>query len=125
MRTPLKIVLAAGIPLLIMSGIGTALLIQGDVYAGRSTLAVGVVIAAVSGAAFIYQVEKWGLLKQTVIHCVLMLVTVLPAFMLAGWYPMRSSIDFLIILGIFAAFGVVLWGSMFLLFTKVLPKLNR
>lgn len=68
----------AGVPLVIMGVIGAALLAQGDTSNGRSTLAVGVIIAATSGTSVLYQLEQWKLSFQSLIHFGIMLVTVPP-----------------------------------------------
>ena len=126
MKFPVKVLLAAGIPLVVMTGIGIALLTQGNAADGRSTLAVGVIASAVSGGAFIYQVPGWSLTKQSVIHFLLMLVTVLPALLLSGWFPLRGIGDVCIVIGVFLAAGAVLWGAMYLIFTKIVnPRAAR
>lgn len=63
--SPRKLVRAAivraGVPLLTMGGIGLALPSQDEVADGRSTLAVGVIVAAVAGASVLYEIDAWPL----------------------------------------------------------------
>ncbi|QGS34266.1 hypothetical protein FOB82_04205 [Corynebacterium xerosis] len=44
-----------------MGGIGLALPSQDEVADGRSTLAVGVVVAAAAGASLLYEIDAWPL----------------------------------------------------------------
>lgn len=87
---PLKATLLAGIPLLIMAAIGIALLAQDMPADGRATLALGVIIEAVAGAAVIYQIDRWSLRKRPLVHFAIMLVTVLPALLLSGGSAWRA-----------------------------------
>ncbi|HJG46371.1 DUF3021 domain-containing protein [Corynebacterium variabile] len=119
MRLPLKAALLAGIPLVIMTAIGASLLIQGQTADGRSTLAVGVIVAAVSGGTVIYRIDRWSLPKQSLAHLALMAVTVLPALFLSGWFPLDSAAGVLAVVGIFAATGVVLWTAVYTTFRLI------
>lgn len=53
MGLPLRATLLAGIPLAAMTTIGIVLPAQGKLADGRSTIAVGVIVAAVAGASVI------------------------------------------------------------------------
>ena len=79
--TVFKALLAAGIPLVVMTAIGVLLISQGDHANGRSTIAVGVIATAVSGSARVYQVPTWSLRRQSLTHLGIMIVTVLPALL--------------------------------------------
>ncbi|MDF2046939.1 DUF3021 domain-containing protein [Microbacterium sp. Kw_RZR3] len=116
------VLLRAGIPLVIMSAIGIALLAQGKPDDGRATLAVGVIAAAVSGASVIYQVEAWSMRTQTLVHFVVMTVTVLPALLLSGWFPLDTGWHYLGVVAVFLGTGILLWAFFFVLFTKILPR---
>lgn len=124
MRLPLKLLLLVGIPLVIMGGIGLMLLGEGDTDNARSTFAVGVIIAAVSGASVIYQVERWRLLRQTLIHLAVMTVTVLPAILLSGWFDLSTGTGWLLALGVFALTGVALWLIFYVIFA-ILDRRQR
>lgn len=119
MRPPVKAALLAGIPLVAMTAIGLALLARGEADDGRSTLAVGVIVAAVAGSSVVYQVERWSLRRQTAIHFAIMLVTVLPALLLSGWFPVDSARGVLTVLAIFLAVGAAIWAVMYLVATAV------
>lgn len=115
MPLPTKAALLTAIPLVVMTAIGVALLAQGKAEDGRSTLAVGVIVAAVAGSSVVYQVERWPLRTQSAIHFAIMLVTVLPALLLSGWFPVDSARGVLAVFGIFLVVGAVIWTVMFLI----------
>ena len=101
---------------------GVALLVEGDTSTARSTLAVGVIAAATSGASVIYQVDRWTLPVQSAIHFTIMLVTVLPALFLGGWFALDRPADYLAIIGIFLATGLAIWLMMFFIFGVILSR---
>lgn len=114
-RLALRAVFLGVIPLVLMSVIGAFLLRDGQLADGRSTLAVGVIIAAVSASSVIYQVDRWSLMRQSLTHLVLMLVTVLPALLLSGWFPVDTVGGVLLVVAVFALVGLTLWSSLFLI----------
>lgn len=114
--------LLTGIPLVLMTAIGTALIAQGKPADGRSTFATGVIISAVAGASVIYQIDRWSLPKQSVTHFGIMAATVLPALFLSGWFRLESVWDYAVVIGIFLLVGALLWAALFLVFTKLVPS---
>lgn len=122
MRLALRATLLAGIPLLILTAIGIALFVQDKPADGRATIALGVIIAATAGASVVYQVERWSLRKQTLVHFAVMLVTVLPALLASGWFPLDSAWGYLAVVGVFLATGIVLWTVFYVIFTRLVPK---
>ncbi|MCS6567046.1 MULTISPECIES: DUF3021 family protein [Curtobacterium] len=111
----MRAVLLAAIPLVLMSAIGAFLLHDGQAEDGRSTFTVGVIIAAVSASSVIYQVDRWSLMRQSLTHLTMMLVTVLPALLLSGWFPVDTVGGVLLVVAVFALVGLVLWSSLFLI----------
>ncbi|MDF2991210.1 MAG: hypothetical protein K0S37_1724 [Microbacterium sp.] len=105
-----------------MTAIGVALLVQGKTTDGRATLAVGVIAAAVSGASIVYQISGWSLRKQTLVHFAIMTVTVLPALLLSGWFPLDDAWGYIGVIATFLGVGILLWAFFFVLFTKILPR---
>lgn len=117
MNLPLKAALRAAIPLAIAIPIGLSLLLSGETVQGQSTFAAGVIVAALLAGSLIYQVEKWSLPKQSLLHFGLMVVTVLPALLLSGWFPLGTVADYLIAVAAFLASGAVLWTLMYFIST--------
>ncbi|NYF97286.1 DUF3021 family protein [Janibacter cremeus] len=110
----------AGAASVIFGVMGIALLVEGDSANARSTFAVGVIVAATSGASVIYGVDRWELPRQSAIHFTIMLCTVLPALILSGWFPLNSPLAYLVVIGIFLITGLAIWLVMFFIFGVVL-----
>jgi len=115
----MRVMLSAAIALVVMTSIGIALLAQGDESNGRSTIAVGVIVAAVIATSLIYRVERWSLVRQSAVHFALMTVTVLPALFLSGWFPLGDVWGCLAVVGVFLGTGAVLWGVLYVVFGKL------
>ncbi|MGO1524123.1 MAG: DUF3021 domain-containing protein [Nesterenkonia sp.] len=125
MRLWIKAALLTLIPLAIMTAIGLSLISQGDTSDGRGTVVVGVIIAAVMGASVIYQIERWSLRTQSLVHLGIMVVTVLPALLLSGWFPLDTLWGYLAVIGVFTAVGVVLWSVFYLISTRLEARRAR
>lgn len=115
--SPRKLVRAAivraGVPLLTMGGIGLALPSQDEVADGRSTLAVGVIVAAVAGASVLYEIDAWPLSRRTAAHVGAMVATVLPALAASGWFDVASPRGIAAMLAAFFATGLILWATVY------------
>lgn len=121
--SPLRLgLILAVVPLVIFGVMGVALLVEGDSSTARSTFAAGVIATTLGGTAVIYQVDRWRLSFQTVIHFAIILVTVLPAMFWSGWFTLESPVDYLAVIGIFLVTGLVIWLVMFVVFGVILPK---
>ena len=111
-RLALRAFLLGAIPLVVMTSIGVFLLRDGQTADGRSTLAVGVIVAAVSASSVIYQTEGWSLRRQSLAHFVVMAITVLPALLLSGWFRLDTLAGALLVVGLFLLAGLVLWSAL-------------
>lgn len=93
----------------LISGIITAAIMIGlsffieDDYSARGTAAAGVIAGSVIASIPIYNIDKWSLLRRSVVHFLIMLVFVLPALLYAQWYSVPVS------LLVFLGFGVAGW----------------
>lgn len=111
------------IPLIIMTIISIIMKYQGiDPFQVRGTFIVGIIIASVAAASVIYEIENWSLFKQSVIHFLIMLVTVLPCLYISGWYKLNNVLDYVKVFGIFLFVGIVLWTISYFIFGKTLTK---
>ena len=120
----IKIAILRGIiPLIIMTIISIIMKYQGiDPFQVRGTFIVGIIIASVAAVSVIYEIENWSLFKQSVIHFLIMLVTVLPLLYISGWYKLNSVLDYVKVFGIFLFVGIVLWTISYFIFGKTLTK---
>ncbi|MGT2948009.1 DUF3021 family protein [Streptococcus devriesei] len=69
----------------------------------------GIISTAIAGAWNIYDINSWSLRKRSLIHFLLMAIIVLPTVLVSGWFPIRGMGDILILLAVFACFGLVFW----------------
>ena len=77
-----------------------------------------------SAASVLYDIEKWTLFRQTVLHFAVMLGTVLPLLFVSGWFPTRTAPDYLAIVGTFLLVGLLLWTAAFLVFGVLVPRVQ-
>ena len=118
-----KAILRGIIPLIIMTIISIIMKYQGiDSFQVRGTFIVGIIIALVAAASVIYEIENCSLFKQSVIHFLIMLVTVLPCLYISGWYKLNNVLDYVKVFGIFLFVGIVLWTISYFIFGKILTK---
>jgi|LSQX01.3.fsa_nt_gb hypothetical protein len=121
MMKHLKQILIRGvIPFVIMGGIALIMNAQKmDSAQVRSVLIAGVIFTVVSASSVIYDVESWSIRKQSLIHFLVMLVTVLPCLIISGWFPLSSAADYVKLLGVYLLTGAVIWSIMYFIFTKI------
>mgnify|MGYP000963951842 CR=1 FL=1 len=111
------------IPFIIMTGISFIMKIQNmEEFQVKSTFITGLILTAVAATSVLYEIKSWTLTKQSVIHFVVMLVTVFPCLLFSGWFSIRGILDVLKILGIFLLTGVILWLLAYLIFAKILKN---
>ena len=93
----------------LISGLATGLIMATlslfieDDYQARGTLVSGLIAAITIIAIPIYDVNRWSLAKRSIIHFLLMLVTVLPLGLWSGWFTVTTAV------GVFSLVGVVGW----------------
>lgn len=121
MKLRTKALLFAGIPLVAFGAMGFGLYMQDKPETGRQVLAIGIILAAMLGGALLYWIPGWSLKKQSFVHFLLMLVTVLPALILSGWFPLNTPLDWAILIGSFLLAGAILWPTMYAIFGRKQP----
>lgn len=113
-----KSLLRGGIPFAIMEIFAIALYVQGKSVDSKDLFFGGFILLVLGGATVIYNIDHWSLMKQSMVHFIIMLATVFPILLLSGWYPVSSFVDGLQVFVIFALVGIVIW-SIFLTLAKV------
>ena len=118
-------ILSAGIrgaiPFIIMSTLSGIMKSQHiDDYSVNSTFITGLIITAVAAASVIYDIKSWTLARQSIVHFLIMLVTVYPCLVFSGWFPTKSILDLVKIFGFFLIVGIILWTISYILFGKIL-----
>ena len=120
----LNALLHGKLPFVVMSAIAAFLNMQGNAEQARGTFCAALIALFVGAATVIYQIDSWRLTKQSVVHFLLMLLTVYPTLLFSGWFEIDSLIDALHVLLIFLFVGLVLW-SIFFLLNKFLERTHR
>lgn len=110
-----KGLLRGGIPFFIMEIVALILYFQGVNGLSKDFFYNGLIALVIGATTVIYNFDDWSLVKQSIIHFSIMLVTVFPILLLSGWFPMASIQDASKIFGIFALSGLVIWTIMFTL----------
>ncbi|EJS74892.1 DUF3021 domain-containing protein [Bacillus cereus] len=77
-----------------------------------------------SFASFIFEKEEWSILKQTMIHFIVLLGTFLPTAIWIGWVPNRFGPIFVCI-GSFTVIYFIIWFVMTLYWKRKIEKLNH
>ncbi|MBW9213029.1 MULTISPECIES: DUF3021 family protein [Terrabacteria group] len=118
-----KAIIRGIIPLIIMTTLSIIMKYQGiDVFQVKGTFLVGIIATSIAAASVIYEIEKWSLLKQSIVHFIIMFLTVFPCLLISGWYELNSALDYLKVFGMFLLVGIVLWSVAYFIFGKILDK---
>jgi hypothetical protein len=80
--------------------------------------------AAWAGASVIWSMEKWSILKMTLVHLAVTSLATLPVAYFAQWMP-HSVSGVLIYFGIFFAIYLGVWLSQYAVMKKRVNELNR
>lgn len=118
MKLSTKALLFAGIPLLAFGLVAFGFFMQGKPDEAWPMISLGVIVAALLGGALLYWIDSWSLKKQSLMHFLLMLVTVLPALIISGWFPLNTPMDWVILIGGFLLGGAILWPTMYFIFGR-------
>ncbi|MEI4829921.1 DUF3021 domain-containing protein [Bacillus sp. FJAT-53711] len=93
------------------------------------TLLINLVVANVMGiifsvASFVFEREEWSLLKQTIIHFIILLGTFLPVAVWMGWVPNHADSIFICV-GSFIIVYFIIWFAMTMYWKKKIENLNN
>lgn len=117
----LQIFYRAIIPFAIMGFISLILFIQENNDQAKGTFITSLIILILGLSSFIYDNNTLNLKQKTIIHFVIMLVTIYPILLFSGWFKLNVFLDYLNVFGIFISFGIVFW-LIFLLISKLTTK---
>lgn len=121
-----KSVIRGIIPFVIMTTISIIMNYQGiDAFQVRSTFIAGLIITVVAATSVIYENDKWSIIKQTVVHFLIMLGTVFPCLLISGWFKLNNPLDYLKVFGYFLLTGIVIFSVMYFLFTKIVNRQKK
>lgn len=77
-----------------------------------------------SFASFIFEKEEWSILKQTMIHFIVLIGTFLPTAIWIGWVPNRFG-PILVCIGSFIVIYFIIWFMMMLYWKRKIERLNH
>lgn len=86
-------------------------------------------VTAFIGSAFaagsvIFEMDKWSLLKQTVLHFIISSLAMYFAGFICGWFP-HNLISSLIWFGVFIIIYIVFWFSFYSYYKAQVRKINE
>lgn len=90
------------------------------VYLGTANI-VGLIFSL---ASFVFEKEEWSILKQTMIHFIILLGTFLPIAIWIGWVP-NHLVPILICIGSFIVVYFMIWLTMTIYWKKKIEDLNN
>ncbi|MGP9582341.1 DUF3021 family protein, partial [Brachybacterium sp. AOP35-5H-19] len=121
MKRAVRFLLSGVLTLVIMLALSFAI---DDPAQARGTRTVGVIVGVVIAAIPIYDIDRWSLLKRTIVHTAVMAGTVIPCLIFSGWFDLNASTGVLALVGTFVGFGVVGWGIGFII-TRLLYRRSK
>ncbi len=115
-------VFRAGIVLLVM-GMGLYFQAKKGVDSQFYSILAGTIIgAAVAGFSVIYDYDVWSTRKKIAVHTLCMAVTVIPAYIIGGWFDLSSPKGWVILVAAFVLSGVVFAGIGYLISKYILKN---
>ncbi len=84
----------------------------------------GVLGAVIAAGSLIWEIEHWNIMKQTIVHFILVSVTILPVAYLAKWVA-GTPLSLLSYFGVFAALYFVIWLCMYFVLRNKIKKANQ
>lgn len=84
----------------------------------------GVIGAMFAGTSVIFDIEKWSLLKQTIVHFIFTCVVMFCCYAIAGW--IKFSLGFILIwLGVFVIIYCIFWITFYMIYRAKVKKINE
>ena len=84
----------------------------------------GIIGANFSTSSIFFEIDKWSLLKQSVLHFVLTSVLMYIVGFVCGWFPHNIQ-STLVWFGVFLVIYIIFWISFFLFYKKKTCEINK
>lgn len=84
----------------------------------------GLLGAVFSGSSCVWEMESWSLLKQTVVHFIILTTIMMPIAWLNHWMP-RSSTGIFLYIAIFVFIYILIFISMFIYWKSKVKQINE
>ncbi|AIC95720.1 DUF3021 family protein [Shouchella lehensis] len=112
----IQILLRGLLPFIIMNVIAIVLYYQNKTHDAKGTFIASFIVLILGIASLIYNIEEWSILRKTVLHFLVMLLTIYPILLVSGWFTLISMKDYFVVFLLFLGFGTVSWLIFFILF---------
>ncbi|WP_439818722.1 DUF3021 family protein [Weissella paramesenteroides] len=116
MKLLLSGIMRGGIPFIILGSIAFMLSTQNKFQEAKGTFCMALILLFVGVTTVIYEIDQWSFAKQSLIHFLLMFITVYPVLLLSGWFPLNNLKDALLIFLYFAFVGLLIWSVLAVVF---------
>lgn len=116
MKLLLSGIMRGGIPFIILGSIAFVLNAQNKFQEAKGTFFTALILLFVGVTTVIYEIDQWSFVKQSLIHFLIMVITVYPVLLLSGWFPLNNLKDALLIFFYFAIVGLVIWSVLAVVF---------
>lgn len=84
----------------------------------------GILGAASAGGSTIFEIDHWSILKQTVIHFLVLSLSMLPIAYFSYWME-HTLLGFAVYFGVFILVYTILWISLFFYWKGKIKEINR
>ena len=84
----------------------------------------GILGTACAIGSVVFEVERWGITKQTILHFLIMSFSMLPIAYISNWME-QSLLGALSYFGVFMGIYIVIWVAQYLIWRVVVRKINR
>lgn len=84
----------------------------------------GILGTACAMGSVVFEVERWGITKQTILHFLIMSLSLLPVAYISNWME-QSLWGVLSYFAIFVGVYVVIWAVQYLIWHVAVRKINR
>ena len=84
----------------------------------------GLLGASFAAASVIWEMEDWGIAKQTGLYFLVTAITMLPIAYFTHWMP-HSLVGFLMYFGVFVAIFIVIWAIQYFIWRSKIMRINK
>jgi hypothetical protein len=91
------------------------------------TLLCGILGAVCSGAYPVFQIDRWSLARQTVVHFLLLSLTMIPIASICGWTSPHGFNPWSILayMGMFIIIYLIIWTGIYLYWKNWIKRANN
>lgn len=84
----------------------------------------GLLGTACAGGSAVFEMEHWGITKQTIVHFIVLSFSMLPIAYFSHWME-HSVVGFLLYFGVFISLYIVVWLIQYSVWKKRITQMNK